>query len=213
MNAGTHTADTRFPDDKCLVSACLENNEHAWLEFQGRYTPLVYAIARAPQWRFNEEDIEDLCTDVFSKMFENGIRQFQFRSSLKTYVAGIARCACVDRMRSRSEQSGRVLSLEQDHCGGRPFDQVLESGINVVEFVVRKETTEEIGAAFNQLKDECRKLLHLRFREDMAYDQIAKVTNLPLGTVCSLVSRCTGRLIELIRPIMCLAEAEAKKRK
>ncbi len=49
----------------------------------------------------------------------------------------------------------------------------------------RREDAQEIHAGLDQLTPEQREILVLRFLEDMTYEQIAKVTGCPIGTVRS----------------------------
>ena len=49
----------------------------------------------------------------------------------------------------------------------------------------RQEDAQEIHASLDQLTPEQREILVLRFLEDMTYEQIAKVTGCPIGTVRS----------------------------
>jgi RNA polymerase sigma-70 factor (ECF subfamily) len=49
----------------------------------------------------------------------------------------------------------------------------------------RQEDAQEIHASLEQLTPEQREVLVLRFLEDMAYEQITKVTGCPIGTVRS----------------------------
>ncbi len=49
----------------------------------------------------------------------------------------------------------------------------------------RLEDAQEIHASLDQITPEQREILVLRFLEDMTYEQIAKVTGCPIGTVRS----------------------------
>lgn len=207
------SATARYSDDESLVNACLEGKEDAWLVFQDRYTRLIFSIAGRPMWRFSRQDVEDLCEEIFVKLIETGLRQFQFKCSLKNYVATIAKRACLDLSRSRAAGRGPDLSFEQDTISGRTFEQALESGIHVADQVLSKETAAEIKYAFDNLPEECRLVLRLRYGEEMSYDQIAAFLNKSLGTVCSQVSRCMNRLTDGIRGFVKLPGARPAKRK
>lgn len=191
-----------YSTDEALVNDCLQGMESAWTVFQERYNQFMYAIVCRQQWRFNRDDVEDIMEDVYVILIEKGLRLFKFESSLKTYIATIARRVCLERIRLRRDKERPTFSFERDTVSGRSFDDVLASGANVVSQVMDSETAGEINSAFNQLKGECKKILRMRYREEMAYDQIAQHLNMPLGTVCSMVARCTEKLVELIKPII-----------
>jgi len=203
---------SQYEDDRTLVEACLEGSEEAWEAFQERFNGYIYSIAALPQWGFNRQDAEDICEEIYLKIIDSGLRLFRFDSSLKTYIGSIAKRVCIDRVRSARERKRRLtLSMEQDSLMGRTLDQVVESNVNVAAKVLREETIGEVNAAFRTMKEQCRQVLILRYREELSYEQIATHLDMPLGTVCSLVSRCTEKLVSLLRPTLGLAGAREKE--
>ena len=72
---------------------------------------------------------------------------------------------------------------------GRPPQRLLEVSDLVAEpskdHEFREEDAQEIHASLDQLTPEQREILVLRFLEEMSYEQIAKVTGCPIGTVRS----------------------------
>ena len=198
-----------FPDENSLVEACLDGSERAWECFQERYGGFIYSIASMPQWGFGRQDVEDLCEEIYVKLIESALSRFNYSASLKTYIGTIAKRACIDRVRSLRERSSRAtLSMEQDEFMGRTLDQVVESSADVAARVLHGETVDEINAVFNTMGEKCRTILRLRFREEMPYNRIAEHLDVPLGTVCAAVSRCTDKLISLLRPVLGLPGAE-----
>ncbi len=72
---------------------------------------------------------------------------------------------------------------------GRPPERTLDVSDIVEEpshdTEFRQEDAQEIHASLDELNPEQREVLVLRFLEDMTYQQIAKVTGCPIGTVRS----------------------------
>ena len=65
-----------------------------------------------------------------------------------------------------------------------------------------RETEGLVTAAIERLPDELREALLLRDTQDLAYDQIASVLDLPVGTVRSRLNRARTRLAEILQPIL-----------
>ena len=61
-----------------------------------------------------------------------------------------------------------------------------------------QEDAEEIHASLGQLSPEQRELLVLRFLQDMTYQQIAEVTDCPIGTVRSRLHYAKSALRQTI---------------
>jgi RNA polymerase sigma factor (sigma-70 family) len=197
-------ADTtiKHTDDHVLVEGCLAGSEEAWAALQLKYNQAIYSVVSWPSWRFSQQDVEDLLADVYVKLINGGLEKFDFSSSLKNYLCVIAKNTCLDRVNSRRGGRYRFYSIEQDTYKGRAFADVLDSGIDVAETILKNETAQEIRDAFAKLKEECKNILKLRYREELSYDQIAKLLGYPIGTVGVLVSRCTNRLIDMIRQVL-----------
>jgi RNA polymerase sigma factor (sigma-70 family) len=208
--AAMNKPESKYRDDLELVSACLENKEEAWDYLQGEYSQLIYAILRWPKWRLTQEDIEDICVDVFTKLYESGLSKFKFRTSLKNYIATITKRTCLDRVTSHAGRESSNLSFDHDTLMGRPMSQVIEGNINVAEIIMNKETIQEINNAILFLDDNCRKIIILRYREELAYDQISEALNLPMGTVSSFVARCTEKLIARLKPLLGITGRKGK---
>ena len=76
---------------------------------------------------------------------------------------------------------------------------VLEStGENPQEYVENRELGDQIEHAIGQLRPEYRTAVLLRHVEGYAYDEIAEIMDLPLGTVKTYLHRARGELKEML---------------
>ena len=58
------------------------------------------------------------------------------------------------------------------------------------------ETSQMMKSALDELDEQCRTIVRLKYYDDYSYEDIAALSNLPLGTVASRLKRC---LLELKR--------------
>jgi RNA polymerase sigma-70 factor (ECF subfamily) len=63
---------------------------------------------------------------------------------------------------------------------------------------VRRDFRDDLDAALATLRPEFRRLIVLRYLEDMSYEDIAEVVGLPLGTVKSHLHRARAALGRLL---------------
>lgn len=149
-----------------------------------RHGPLVWSLARrsCP----NATDAEDLVQDVFIELWKSASRYDPGVASEATFVAMIARRRLIDR--------GRRLR-------SRPMPGPLPEGLAAApaaEILEQAEDVARAAEALGGLRDEQRRVLTLSLRDGLTYDQIARATGQPLGTVKTHARRGLIRLRELM---------------
>jgi RNA polymerase sigma-70 factor (ECF subfamily) len=68
---------------------------------------------------------------------------------------------------------------------------------------------ERLPEALERLPETTRRLLLLRFQQELSYEQIAEVLDVPAGTVMSRLHRAKAALRKLLRPRTASGEAQA----
>ncbi|MCX7205064.1 MAG: sigma-70 family RNA polymerase sigma factor [Proteobacteria bacterium] len=104
--------------------------------------------------------------------------------------------------RGVADMRGWLFSIMHNlHADGarRPRIHTVELDDNTPEIPIAAQQVEQLAmrdlqAALNQLPDEQREVLLLVALEEMAYADIAKTLNIPMGTVMSRLSRGRERL-------------------
>jgi RNA polymerase sigma-70 factor (ECF subfamily) len=135
---------------------------------------------------------EDLAQETFVKAFRN-LRRYDPRRRLASWLFKIAHNTTLDHLRRKRLDT---VPLEAgDETGGEAWE-VLEAP--ATEAPERRAESAELLAALEQgiarLKPNYREILLLRFREGLAYQEIAEVTGLPMGTVKIQLHRARKRL-------------------
>lgn len=147
----------------------------------------------------NPEDRKDLVQDIYLKVFRN-LAGFGFRSQLSTWVAQIAYNTCLNFMEKKQ------LVLHDDWQGNgdpdaeSPFDKhnkLYATAHHETESpLLRKERAAMINNAVEQLSPVFRLLLSLYHQEELSYQEIGQITNLPEGTIKSYLFRARKTLKE-----------------
>jgi RNA polymerase sigma-70 factor (ECF subfamily) len=165
--------------DEELVASILEGETDLYAEvvgrYQGRLVNYLYRMLR------NEEDAHDLAQEVFFKIYE-ALDRFDPKYRFSTWLFRVAQNAAIDRIRKRRL---KLVSLhrppDQDSDGGDwdlPGD-----GPTPYQATRNVERGAAIHRAIDELPAEYKELISLRHYAEMSYDDIAKLKEMPLGTV------------------------------
>lgn len=153
--------------------------------FEALIRPHVAAVRRFTcGFTRRREDADDLAQETLLKAFRS-LHTFEGRSALSTWLFTIARSVCSDFHRSRAykEQRAEVeMAVE--------LTDLRHPGVLKDE----KERAEVLWRALRRLEPEFRVPLVLFEIEGMAYEDIARVEGVPVGTVRSRLSRARARL-------------------
>jgi len=186
-------------DDQKLISCCLSGDEAAWSSLYRRLYKTVHFITHWHKWNFTADQADEIMQDVFLGIVSS-LKTFQFECSLETFASNIAKNKCISEIRriSALKREGAEESLSADEMDAdgdarlvladpkSSFSAVLESS----------ETSHMMKSALDELDEQCRTIVRLKYYDDYSYEDIAALSNLPLGTVASRLKRC---LLELKR--------------
>jgi RNA polymerase sigma-70 factor (ECF subfamily) len=145
------------------------------------------------------EEVEDVVQETFTAALA-GIGSFDGRSSLQTWLCGIAR----NKIRA-SRARARPRSLEQALAESDPeIDAILADVARepLPEHVLeRKETRELVGATLSSLPADYREALLLKYVEGLSTDQLAARAQKSAKAAESTLTRARGafaRVFELL---------------
>jgi RNA polymerase sigma-70 factor (ECF subfamily) len=118
----------------------------------------------------------------------NGIRGFEGRSSVGTWLRSILAFQASKMRRSRKVRS--ALSLSDTECASPAYD----SGLQEESSVSATDSRLDAMVMLQTLPHEHREVLVLRELQQMSYEEIAQVIGVPLGTVESRLYRARQAL-------------------
>ncbi len=137
----------------------------------------------------NEEELaNDVLQEVFVKIWKQIESYDSSKGRLFTWMLNIARNASIDTVRSKSFQNSRQnreLTEDVYTAGG-----------------TSETRTDQIGLRkmVHSLKEEYRVLVELSYFQGFTQDEIAKMLNIPLGTVKTRLRAALTQLREIIKP-------------
>jgi len=179
--------------EAALVSELKAGSEAAFALLIAQYhQPLYSVISRSLQ---DPSDAADITQEVFLKVFR-GIGGFHGDASLKTWLYRIALHEASNRRRWWSRHKQQELTIDspisesddgsESLCLG---DTLADNGRSPFERAAEQETKLRVEAALQKLPENFRTVVVLREIEGFAYDEIAEILNIHIGTVKSRLLR------------------------
>jgi len=180
--------------DQEVVLRARSGQEAAYRELIRRYERPVFALV----FRMvrDRELAEDLSQETFVKAL-NAIESYRPEFKFSSWIFKIANNAAIDHLRRRELDT---LSLDGSPHAETPEAMqatALQIGARQetpLETVEAKELGGAIEAAIGSLRPEYRSCILLRHVEGRAYEEIAEILNLPLGTVKTYIHRARNEL-------------------
>ncbi|KAA5546915.1 sigma-70 family RNA polymerase sigma factor [Roseiconus nitratireducens] len=177
-----------------LIDRALAGDRSAFAELVRQNQDRLFASML--QVTGSAEESEEVTQDAFIRAFIK-LDTFQRNSQFFTWIYRIAFNSALTRRRKKRAR----VSLDQVRA---------ETGLEVVsdedrvdEPLLRDERVALVRRAMDLLSDEHRKILVLREMDGFAYEEIAEILEISIGTVRSRLSRARNQLklaIESIEP-------------
>jgi RNA polymerase sigma-70 factor (ECF subfamily) len=187
--------------DQDVVAWARAGTEAAYRELLRRYERPVYSLI----YRMvrDRELAEDLTQETFVKVL-NALDRYRPEFKFSSWIFKIANNAAIDQLRRRELDT---LSLEGGPDATTP-DRLEATSLQVgspTESPLDELEARELGAAIEhaigRLRPEYRACIILRHVEGRAYDEIADILGLPLGTVKTYIHRARAELRDTLEPL------------
>ena len=181
-------------DDRELATLAARGREPAFRELLSRYErpvfSLIYRMVR------DRTLAEDLSQEAFVRAF-NAIGTYKPSYKFSNWILKIANNHTIDHLRKRKLDT---VSIHGSPHATTP-DEVSQTQVVVASedespaaYVEHKELGGQIERAIGELRQEYRTVIVLRHIEGYAYDEIAEIMDVPLGTVKTYLHRARAEL-------------------
>jgi RNA polymerase sigma-70 factor (ECF subfamily) len=165
-------------DDQVLIKKILEGKRSSFEELMKKYNKKIFGfIYRMVR---DEETAVELTQDFFIKIY-NVLAKYNFEYRFSTWAYRICYNLVIDHVR---KNQAHVDSLDGDTVTPR---QMMESENYVSEDgfdnLAREELRDYTWNVVDRIPLKYRELILMRYLQGLKYDEIAEVTQLPVGTV------------------------------
>lgn len=186
-----------------LVLRCqtgLRPDREAFAELLRRYQSHVEKILfhLAPDW----QDRADLAQEVWIRVYRN-IKRLNEPVKFRGWLSRIATNLFYDELRKRKRVT-QPISLDAPRMveDGEMDWEIAADNPGPVDDLSTREFYEQLHIAIADLPEVFRTTIVLREIEGMAYEEIADITGVSLGTVKSRIARARQRLQSQLQPYL-----------
>ena len=146
-------------------------------------------------------DAADITQDVFLKAFR-GIRGFRRGSSLKTWLYRIAIREALNHRRWLWRHHREQDSIDTDTANGHASFEIEDESGTPFDQAASREVQQAVQQALLKVPEVFRSAVILRDLEGMAYEEVAEVLTVTVGTVKSRILRGRRMLREILDPLL-----------
>ncbi len=183
--------------DYVLLRQALDHNDQkAYAELMKLYRDSIYFILM--KIVKNSDDAEDLTLETFGKAFKY-LDKYSPQYAFSTWLFRIAVNNSIDFIRHKNNSPQCVdnesLNMEQEQLIEHSQSEVTPTP---EEHIMDKQRVEMLRCAVSQLPDKYRKVVELRYYEELSYEEIAERLNLTLSNVKIQLLRAKNMLSQLM---------------
>jgi RNA polymerase sigma-70 factor (ECF subfamily) len=193
MNKGSISLQDTDMDD-ALVRAAADGDRTAFDDLVRRHQDRVFNLC---VWFLSDyQEADDMAQEVFIKAFRS-LKSFRFEAKFSTWLYRVAVNTCKNRVNSleyRIKKWTDRLDTGDMNPGDAADEDHSSQTFSPQEHLEKKEKMQQIQKAVNGLSGDKKAVVLLRDIEGLAYDEIARITGLSLGTVKSKIARARMEL-------------------
>ncbi|MDP6457090.1 MAG: sigma-70 family RNA polymerase sigma factor [Candidatus Marinimicrobia bacterium] len=180
--------------DEDLIFRFQKGDENAFQELVKRYRDRLMNFV----YRYvgNVEDAEDIVQDTFVKLFTKK-HYYRPKAKFSTWIYTIASNLAKTELRKKKRHKTSYLS--QMGMEEKDFDLPIDDTTD--EYTEGKFTEGQIQIAIQKLPLHFRTAVILRDIQELSYEEISKILEVPLGTVKSRINRARLQLQEELKNV------------
>lgn len=186
VSSATASTQRERAELAALVESARTGDRRAWEALVSRLARLVWSITRA--YGLSPQDGDDVAQIAWMRLAEN-IDRISDPRMVKSWLATTTKRECITTIRQRA----RVQPVDVDVLA----DEMLGPAVDSEVFT--RERDRMVWAAFEQLSERCRRLLHLAIADKQGgYEEIAAVLDMAIGSIGPTRQRCLDNLRRIL---------------
>lgn len=145
----------------------------------------------------NYEEALELCQEVFLKVYSH-LEQYDKNYKFSTWIYRIANNLAIDHLRKGTPKIDSIDEKDEDE---ESKIEIESKDLSPQERLEKKFMEKEILIAISSLDTVSRELIILRHIHFRSYEEMAKITNLPVGTVKNKIFRARKELMKKLEKV------------
>lgn len=185
-------------DYELVVLARDKGDQKAFADLLEAYRePVYYMLLKMTH---STLDADDLTIEAFGKAFRS-LDDYSPEYAFSTWLFRIATNNCIDFIRKQKMQ---MMSMDEDgddyngYVAAEVRNMLSDSPSPEQEMIDEQQKT-YIRYIVSKLKPNYRRLVEMRYFEEMTYEEIAQTLNIPIGSVKAKLFRARTLLLDIIK--------------
>jgi RNA polymerase sigma-70 factor (ECF subfamily) len=184
------------PSDAELVRRFKEGDRHAFAQIVDRYQHRVYTMC--VRWMGDDRVAEEVAQDVFLALYRS-LGDFRGDAQLSTWIYRVVVNHCKNkRLYQRRRHADRHDPFDGDPRDDEPKRQIAAEQPGTDATLHASEAEVLVREALGILDEEQRSIIVMRDVDDLSYEEIAEILDLPRGTVKSRLHRARAELAKVL---------------
>lgn len=184
-------------NDLIAIQRCLSGNPEAFEELVIRYQKPVYNLV----YRFlgNVDDAKDITQEAFVKAYQS-LTKHNPELAFHSWLFRIAQNLSIDYLRWKKRRLTVSLdepSEDTDH--DMRYKEIADQTPNVRNRLIEDQKCAHIQTVIDSLPEQYKSVIILRHIEGLPLNEIARVLNLPLGTIKTNLYRARNLMKDKLR--------------
>jgi len=193
-----HNFSDKAKRDLTLVQAAMNGDQKAFSDLLDLYKDSIYFMLL--KMVNNKIDAEDLTIEAFGKAFKN-IDLYTPNFAFSTWLFKIATNNCIDYLRKKKMEK-KTVSIDKEEVE----DGFYEPQINLMaedpdpeEVMIMRQKEVLLKSIVQKLNLRYRRLIELRYFDELSYLEIANELKIPVGTVKARLFRSRELLLNILK--------------
>ena len=163
-------------DSPDLIELIAQRNEQALAELYDRYHRLIFSLAINVVGR--QEEAEEITLDVFTSVWQKAHTYQSDRAKVNTWLTRMARNRAIDVLRREN-----VRPMKHSVLWADVSPEPAATDVSPEAAVQEEDQKRRVRQAIAGLPENQKEALALAYFKGYSHSEIARVLNLPLGTV------------------------------
>ena len=189
------TTDKALRDYQLVCRAREDGDQRAYADLMRMYKEPIYLLLL--KLTNNPTEADDLTMEAFGKAFAS-LHLYTPTHAFSTWLFSIATNNCVDFIRKKRLQTIYLDDIRTKSEGEVYEYPIPSEGDNPEENIIHEQRVQILREVVRQLKPRYRKLVEMRYFEEMSYEEIAEELDMPLGTVKVQLFRARDLLYNIL---------------
>jgi len=183
--------------DYLIIQKALKGDQKAFADLLGLYKDSIYFMLL--KMVNNKSDAEDLTIETFGKAFKN-LHVYTPNFAFSTWLFKIASNNCIDFLRKMKVKQRHVpIDVQSGEDGLEAYITLQSKTPDPEEKLILMQKEKLMKTVVKKLNPRYRKLIELRYFQELSYMEIAEELNIPIGTVKARLYRSRMLLFNTLK--------------